>query len=174
MSFTETKIGITSPIFLFPSWSRCGVTSPVNSLCSRRGRGVRRWSPWRTTGGWTGCGWPVFSPGPGGCRSPGCPGGRRTAAAWTAPARSGSPCSSGSSPRCRRTGPGRRGTAQEEERRWVSLKNTFFLCTTVNVWLCWHLGVVVDLHTRFCVDVLGADHLTVPLQRLQLEELGCR
>lgn len=35
-----------------------------------------------------------------------------------------------------------------------------------------HLGVAVDLHTGFCVDVLRADDLTVPLQRLQLEELG--
>lgn len=34
--------------------------------------------------------------------------------------------------------------------------------------------MVVDLHTCFSVYVLGADNLTVPLQRLQLEELGCR
>lgn len=37
-----------------------------------------------------------------------------------------------------------------------------------------HLGVVVDLHTRLGVDVLGADNLTVSLQSLQLEKLGCR
>lgn len=36
-----------------------------------------------------------------------------------------------------------------------------------------YLGVVVDLHTRLRVDVLGADNLTVPLQRLQLKELCC-
>lgn len=35
-----------------------------------------------------------------------------------------------------------------------------------------HLGVIVDLDTSFRVNVLGADYLTVPLQRLQLEELG--
>lgn len=34
--------------------------------------------------------------------------------------------------------------------------------------------MVVDLHACLCVYVLGADDLTVPLQRLQLEELGCR
>lgn len=37
-----------------------------------------------------------------------------------------------------------------------------------------HPGVVVDLHTGLCVDVLGADNLTVSLQGLQLEELSCR
>lgn len=36
-----------------------------------------------------------------------------------------------------------------------------------------YLGVVVDLHTRLRVDVLGANNLTVPLQRLQLKELCC-
>lgn len=34
--------------------------------------------------------------------------------------------------------------------------------------------MVVDLHTRLGVYVLGADNLTVSLQSLQLEKLGCR
>lgn len=37
-----------------------------------------------------------------------------------------------------------------------------------------HPGVVVDLHARLGVYVLRADNLTVSLQGLQLEELGCR
>ena len=34
--------------------------------------------------------------------------------------------------------------------------------------------MVVELHARLRVDVLGADDLTVPLQSFQLEELGRR
>lgn len=47
--------------------------------------------------------------------------------------------------------------------------SVYSLCNII-----FYLGVVVDLHTRLSVNVLGADNLTVPLQRLQLEELGCR
>lgn len=36
-----------------------------------------------------------------------------------------------------------------------------------------YLGVIVDLNTSVCVDVLRADNLTMPLQRLQLEKLCC-
>lgn len=37
-----------------------------------------------------------------------------------------------------------------------------------------HLGMFVNVHTRFYGDVLGADDLTVSLEGLKLEELGCR
>lgn len=37
-----------------------------------------------------------------------------------------------------------------------------------------HLGMLVNVHTGFYGDVLGADDLTVSLEGLKLEELGCR
>lgn len=37
-----------------------------------------------------------------------------------------------------------------------------------------HLGMFVNVHTRFYGDILGADDLTVSLEGLELEELGCR
>lgn len=36
------------------------------------------------------------------------------------------------------------------------------------------LGVLVEVHTGFRGDVLGADDLTVSLKGLELEEFGCR
>lgn len=86
-----------------------------------KGQEIRRWIPWRRTGGWTGCGRPGFSPGPAGCRSRGCREARRTAAAWTAPARSAWPCSSGSSPRCRTPSLEHPGTDDERRRRGGTL-----------------------------------------------------
>lgn len=37
-----------------------------------------------------------------------------------------------------------------------------------------HLCMFVNVHTGFYGDVLGADDLTVSLEGLKLEELGCR
>lgn len=37
-----------------------------------------------------------------------------------------------------------------------------------------YLGMFVNVHARFYGDVLGADDLTVSLEGLKLEELGCR
>lgn len=37
-----------------------------------------------------------------------------------------------------------------------------------------HLGMFVNVHTCFYGNVLGADDLTVSLEGLKLEELGCR
>lgn len=93
---------------------RSDVAGSAGAVGRRFGRVTRR-SPWRRTGGWSGCGWPGSSPGRGARRTRGSsPGSRpelRTAAAWRPPPRSGAPCSSGSSPRWRRRARRRPGTA---------------------------------------------------------------
>lgn len=92
------------------------------ALCVVEGLDVTPRSPWRWRGGWSGHGWPGFSPGRRGCPSR-CRGwtrgsrgeGARTAAAWSRRARSAAPCSSGSSPRWKRWAPRRQGTAATRE-----------------------------------------------------------
>lgn len=129
MCSTETKIG--QVLFIYFISIQCHVSAiSLHILCRRvqEGQEIRRWIPWRRTSGWTGCGWPRFSPGLAGCRSRGCLEARHTAAVWKAPARSGLTCSLGSSPLCRTPSLEHQETVKKGDKRHFFIIDNCNIC----------------------------------------------